>query len=80
MAFNTSPAGQDTNACRPDRPAVSEMHGGKARAMDRRPEETIANVDDGELNVFVRSSPQELDPDELDRVAGGAGPRIDPEG
>jgi hypothetical protein len=80
MAFNTPPIGHDTSKCRPDRPAVNEMHRGKARAMDKRPKETIANVDDDELKVFVRAPHQELAPGELDRVAGGAGPRIVPEG
>jgi hypothetical protein len=39
--------------------------------MDRQSKEKITNVDEDELKVFVRSSTQELEPGELDRVAGG---------
>jgi hypothetical protein len=33
--------------------------------------ELIAAVDEDELTVFVRSAPQDLEPADLDRVAGG---------
>ena len=39
--------------------------------MDRQSKENIVNVDDDELKLFVRSSPRDLAPGELDRVAGG---------
>ncbi|HEY5711243.1 MAG TPA: hypothetical protein VIT38_05045 [Allosphingosinicella sp.] len=39
--------------------------------MDRQSKDPIANEDGEELELFVRSSPRELDSGELDRVAGG---------
>jgi len=47
--------------------------------MNMQPNEIAANIDD-ELKVFVRPSPQELEPTELDRVAGGARPLWVPDG
>jgi hypothetical protein len=48
--------------------------------MDKRLKELIASSDDGNLSVFVRTSPQELTMDDLEVVAGGRGVRIDPDG
>jgi hypothetical protein len=48
--------------------------------MDRQSKEPVSNIDDDELKVLVRSSPEELDSGALDRVAGGAGVIIDPNG
>jgi hypothetical protein len=48
--------------------------------MDRKSKEPIADLNDDELKVFVRSSPQELELGELDRVAGGGGTCIVPWG
>lgn len=47
--------------------------------MDKQSTELIANTDDAELTVFVRAF-QELEPSELDHVAGGAGTCIIPNG
>jgi hypothetical protein len=47
--------------------------------MDKQSKELIANSDDSELTVFVREF-QELEPGELDHVAGGAGTCIIPNG
>ncbi|HEY5711242.1 MAG TPA: hypothetical protein VIT38_05040 [Allosphingosinicella sp.] len=40
--------------------------------MDWQSKDKAARPDDAALKVFVRSSPRELAPGELDRVAGGA--------
>ncbi|HEX8224170.1 MAG TPA: hypothetical protein VF605_10170 [Allosphingosinicella sp.] len=47
--------------------------------MDKQSKETIASADDAELTVFVRAF-QELEPSELDLVAGGVGTCIIPMG
>jgi hypothetical protein len=39
--------------------------------MDRQSKEPVANIDEDELKVFVRSSPEELDAGELHLVGGG---------
>jgi hypothetical protein len=48
-------------------------------AMDKQSKEPIAPIDESE-KVFVRASSQELEPGEIDRVAGGAGTCIIPQG
>ena len=47
--------------------------------MDKQSKELIANTDEAELKVFVRAF-QELEPSELDLVAGGVGTCIVPFG
>lgn len=71
MAFNTPPIGRDRNECRPliGRRQVTLR---KEMNMDWQSKDKAARPDDAALKVFVRSSPRELAPGELDRVAGGA--------
>jgi hypothetical protein len=53
---------------------------GKVSTMNKGQKETIATVDDEDLKVFVRSSPEELEASELNLVAGGIGTCIVPNG
>jgi hypothetical protein len=39
--------------------------------MDRQSKDRAANQNEDALELFVRSSPRELESSELDRVAGG---------
>ena len=48
--------------------------------MDGRQKESTATIEDRELEVFVRSRPEELGASELQRVAGGSGTSLVPSG
>ncbi|HEY5711244.1 MAG TPA: hypothetical protein VIT38_05050 [Allosphingosinicella sp.] len=48
--------------------------------MEKKHKESIATIADEELTLFVRSSPEELEPTELSLVAGGVGTCIVPLG
>jgi hypothetical protein len=48
--------------------------------MDKQPKELIANAEDDDLKVFVRTSPCELAKDDLELVAGGVRGHWDPMG
>jgi len=48
--------------------------------MDRQSNDRTANEDDDALELFVRSSPRDLKPGDLDLVAGGGGTCIVPWG
>jgi hypothetical protein len=48
--------------------------------MDRQSKDKIARVDDEALELFVRSSPRDLEPGDLSLVAGGSGPCLVPYG
>jgi len=48
--------------------------------VDRQSKDRVANEDDEALELFVRSSPRELEPVDLDRVAGGNGGMMVPNG
>ena len=61
-------------------PAANVKRLGKVKKMDKGRKESIAAIDDEDLKVFVRSSPQELELAELNLVAGGVGTCIVPNG
>jgi hypothetical protein len=48
--------------------------------MDRQSKDKAAKVDGEELELFVRSSPRDLEPGDLELVAGGIGTCIVPWG
>jgi hypothetical protein len=48
--------------------------------MDKQPKELIADTDDDDLKVFVRSGPHELAKDDLELDAGGVRGHWDPDG
>jgi hypothetical protein len=62
----------------PDRPAANAL--GKDVTMDWQSNDGAAKAGDDALTVFVRPAPRELEPGEIDRVAGGSGPIMCPNG
>jgi hypothetical protein len=79
MAFNTPPIGQHRNGCRP-RIGRRQMTIGKDVTMDWQAKGKAATADDDPLTLFVRPAQRELESGELDRVAGGNGGMMVPNG
>ena len=79
MAFNTPPIGRDRKECRP-RIGRRQMTIGKDVTMDWQAKDKAATADDDALTLFVRPAPRELNPGDLDLVAGGNGGMMVPNG